>query len=274
MKKKYLDAINKINCALPLDRQVVGVRFLFTKEEFDSAITTQPKGKMPYCKMVTNATTGRSVKVNFDNFGCFASARALGIVALDDFYTAGHYYGKPKLYQDYPTAREVTNNISILDHQCYGVEVRPLKEFDLTPHIVIIVSTPVNIMRMVQGYTYKYGTHKSYKFIGNQAMCAESTAHPYKENSINISLLCSGARKSGLNDDELSMGLPLTQFVNMVDGLCETITPVETNKRKKTIEENFEKEKIKNISIEYNKNYSDGMYTRDLEFFKDQRKLN
>lgn len=266
-KEKYIKAVRKANCALDLKRKIIGVRFLFSKEEFEQAETEKPSGKMPYCRMITNASAGKSVKVDFDNFGCFASARVLGIAEMDDWYVSGRYYGYCGLYQDFPTAREITDNISKCNHKVYGLEIRPLNEFNMAPHIVIIISNTFNIMRLVQGYTYKYGTHSTYKFIGNQAMCAECTAHPYSTNDINVSLLCAGARKSGINEDEIALGIPLTKFVVMVDGLCETITPVESNIRKKAIEENFIKNEISDVEIIYNKNYGDSLHKYDFEHF-------
>lgn len=268
-KSKYIDAAKKANCSLELERKIVGVRFIFSEDEFNQAEAKKPLARMSYCRMVTRATKGEGMKVDIDNFGCFAAARVLGIVDLDDWYTSGHYYGNCGLYEDVPTAKEVTDNMSMCDHKAYGIEIKPLEDFSIDPHIVIIISNPFNIMRLIQGYSYKYGTHSSYKFIGSQAMCSESTANPYKTNNINLSLLCAGARRSGLNKDELAIGITLTKFIAMVDGLCKTITPVESNKRKKIIEENFNSHNTSDVEIIYNKNYGDDMTKYDTAHFID-----
>ncbi len=147
------------------------------------------------------------------------------------------------------------------------IQIRPLETFSVAPHIVIILSTPFNIMRLAQGYAYKFGNCGSYKFIGNQAICAEATAHPYATNDMNLSLLCAGARKSGLKKDELAMGITLTKFCAMVDGLCKTITPVETNSRKKHIIEQFNRTPDFDVSIVLNTNYGDAMMRYDLAHF-------
>ena len=62
------------------------------------------------------------------------------------------------------------------------------------PDVVIVVSTPYNIMRLIQGYSYYYGSYKGFKMAGNQAMCAEITACTYVTNEINTSMMCSGTR--------------------------------------------------------------------------------
>lgn len=267
-KEKYIDAVKKMNCVLDLKRKVVGVRFLFTVEEFESAQAEKPKGRMPYCKMINRAMDGEKIKVDFDNFGCFAAARVLGIVDLDDWYTSGHYYGECGLYQDMPTAKEITDSISKCNHKCYGIEIMPLEEFKIEPHIVIIATNTFNTMRLIQGHAYKYGTHKGYKFIGGQAMCAECTAHPYATNDINISLLCVGTRRSGFNEDEIGIGIPLRKFLEMVDGLCKTVTPAEPNLTKKVIEEKLNIHGVSDVEIIYNKNYGDNMHKHDFAYFK------
>jgi len=268
-KSIYVDAVEKANCALELQRRIVGVRFLFSQEEFDRANAPKPSARFSYCKMVTKATQGKAMKVDVDNFGCFAAARVLGIVELDDWYTSGHYYGNCGLYEDFPTGKEVTDHMSMCGHKAFGLEIKPLEEFEIAPHVVITVSNPFSIMRLIQGYSYKFGTHDSYKFIGGQAMCSESTAQPYKTNDINISLLCAGARRSGLNEDELAVGITLAKFVAMVDGLCKTITPVETNARKKRIQENFDRVGISEISIIPNTSYGEAMHKYDHAHFID-----
>jgi len=72
-KLTYVDAVEKAHCALDLQRRIVGVRFLFSKEEFDLAASPITSARYSYCKMVTKATKGEAMKVDVDNFGCFAA---------------------------------------------------------------------------------------------------------------------------------------------------------------------------------------------------------
>lgn len=265
--RDYRLEVENLTCALSLDRKIVGIRFIFTEEEFSQCNAESLNSRVIYCRMVKNAIEGRSLKANVDNFGCFAGARALGIVELDHYYMSGHYYGKSGLYENQPTARIVTEEISKISHKAYGIEVRTLEDFDQPPHTVIIFSNTLNAMRMVQGYSYKYGTNSSYKFIGNQAMCSELTACPYENNDINLSMLCKGVRNQGFGDGEVGIGIPLTKFIQMVDGVCETITPVGSNIRKKEIAMSFDKKGIANVDIELNKSYGDGMHEYDMKHF-------
>ena len=264
---RYADAVERANCALDLSKQIVGIRFLFSKEAFDAAEPEQPERRMSYCRMVAGAARGKEMKVDVTNFECFASARVLGIVGLDDWYTSGNYYGTCGLYEDFATAKEVTDHMSMCGHKAYGLEVKPLKNFTAEPHVAIVISIPFNIMRLVQGYSYKFGTYAGYKFIGNQAMCSECTAQPYKANAINLSLMCAGARQNGMKKDELAIGVTANKFVAMIDGLCKTITPVELDPRKKQIQENFSGAGISDVDIVPDTNYWVAMSEYDSKQF-------
>lgn len=102
--------------------------------------------------------------------------------------------------------------------------------------IVIIIDTPYTIMRIVQGYTYNYGVAKNIRFAGNQGVCSELTARPYEENDINISLLCSNTRFScKWEDGEMGVGMPYKIFLNVIQGVLQTLNPTEHDYKKEEI---------------------------------------
>lgn len=263
----YTELTARVNSVLEMKRKIVGVKFIHSEDEFSKAEAPNSKKKMSYCRMVKEASIGKKIKSNFDNFSCFAGARALGIVDVDEGYKSGAYYDGCGLYQDLSTAKDATNKITICDHSVYGVLVKPLEDFKLKPEIIIIVTNPFNAMRLVQGYTYKYGPYSDFKMMGNQAICSECTAYPYETDNISLSLLCAGARKSGFDQDEVGVGITLNKFRQMVDGLCSTVTPVENNQNKRVIEAKLKRNKINDVDITYNKNYGDKLRRYDLDLF-------
>ena len=214
------------------------------------------------------------MKSNFDNFGCFGGARALGIVDIDTFYQSGRFFAPRGLYKDLATSRYVTEKIERINCEVYGLWVGPLKECSVAPDVIIILAKPYQIMRLVQGYTYTYGTCKNIKMAGNQAICAESTAHPYNYNDMNLSSGCKGTRNSGMNEDEMSLGIVYSKFAGLIDGLCMTISAIETNDNKEKIQKELDKTSIKNIPVIKNTNYGVPFFKRDLPYFDNQRKEN
>lgn len=273
-KEEVKNAVVKANCALELERRIAGVKFLFTQKEFDQADSPQLKSKMRYCGMVEHAMRGQNLKADFENFGCFGGGRALGIVEREEFYLNGRFFSTRGLYHDLSTSKEVSTHIAGCRHRAYGVEIKPVEEFVNEPDVVIIVTNPNNIMRLVQGYTYHFGTHGTYKMIGNQALCAECTAHPYESNDINMSVLCAGPRSVGMNDTEMAVGMPFNKFVKVIDGLCMTITPVEQNKTKEKIIERLKQNNVTDVTVHLNRNYGKPFFNRDYAYFSQQREKN
>jgi uncharacterized protein (DUF169 family) len=262
-RRKVKDAVARANCALKLDRKIAGVKFLFDEEEYCRAEAKKLKAKLPYCVMVKAAMSGKSVKALLENFGCLSSARALGVLAVDEMVSSGRHYRRLGLYQDFATSKNVQQNMTMCRHKAHGVMIKPVEEYVEAPDVVLIVTNPYNAMRIIQGYTHIYGYHTSYKMAGNQAVCSECTAYPFESNNINVSLLCSGTRRMGKwGDDELGVGLPFNKFTSVIDGLCATLNPTEPNEKKAEIASRLKEQGETDLEIEYDRNYYTGLYVK------------
>jgi len=249
-------SVTKANCALELNRRIVGMKFLFTEEEFQQADAKAIKVPIHYCAMVKSATAGHGIKAAAENFGCPGGARALGIVEPEETFASGRHYFGLGLYQDLITAKNARNNMTLCQHKAYGVMVKPLEEFNEEPDIVIMIANSYTAMRIVQGYTYMYGIHTDYKLSGNQALCSECTAYPFESNNVNISMLCGGTRNmAGWEVDEIGIGIPFNRFISVIDGVYKTVNAMEPNRNKTKIEEKLKQNGLNDLEIEYDKNY-------------------
>ena len=121
---------------------------------------------------------GHSLKAVLDNFGCRASARALGIIPPDELFSSGRHYNNLGLYQDLAVSKNIQQNMTLCRHQAYGVMVKPLASFSAPPDVVLVVGIPFQAMRIIQAFTYHFGYHTNFRMSGNQALCSECTAHP------------------------------------------------------------------------------------------------
>lgn len=245
-------------------RKAVGIKFLFDKKEYDDFDADENKGMMPYCTMVRNATNGRSVKANIDHFACVTSARALGLIKPNNDAISGRVHREMGVYSDLTISRSVAKDMVYCEHEIYGVGIKPLEEYTEEPDVLIIVTNPLNVMRILQGYTYHNGQVKTIKMAGMQAICQECTSYPYETNTINTSMMCSGTRHvAQWGEDEMAVGIPYNKFKYVVDGIRNTVNPMEKNDRKEKIEKRLTENNLHSlIDIEYNKNYYTGVYTR------------
>lgn len=255
------DAVEKAYCALDLKWKIIGVKFLFDRDEFEQAEAKQATAIMPYCVMVKRAMLGNTVKAVFDDFGCRASARALGIMPPDDLFLSGRHYNRLGLYRDLTVSKNIQQNMTLCQHQAYGIMLKPLEKYSVDPDVVLVLGNPCQAMRIVQAYTHQFGYHTNFKMAGNQAICSECTAYPFESNSINISMLCAGTRfMCGWGDEELAIGFPFNRFLQIIDGLYATINATEPDRKKIRIEARFAEHKRADLKIIFGKNYYTGLY--------------
>lgn len=254
--KKLGQTVIKMNCALEMKRKIAGIKFLFSREEYEAVDARQVKSKLSYCVMVKLAMSGRAIKATGDDMACMGGARATGLKENVEYNKSGQNGHKLGLYHDMATAKNAIDGMSYCDHHPFGVMVKPLDEFEQDPDVVIIVTNAYNTMRIVQAYSYYYGIKKNYIMTGNQAICSESTAYPYLNNDINVSLLCIGTRhKAGWKDDELAVAFPFNRFNKITDAVMETINIMDNNSKKRVIERKLRENNIYDFEIKYNCNY-------------------
>lgn len=245
---KIAEKINKLYSSIELKKKIVGVKFIFSEEEFNSYDTEPVKHKLSYCMMVRIASSGKSVKVKKEHFYCTSSARALGIIKSNSYHDSGRAYYSYGLYDSLGTAKSVHEEVTYINHEIYGMLIKPIEEFETEPDIAITIAEPYSVMRIMQGYTYTYGIAKNIRFAGNQGVCSELTARPYENNDMNVSLLCSNTRFScKWEDSEMGVGMPYKMFLNVLEGILKTLNPTEPDFKK---EEIIERGNYKNVEMD------------------------
>lgn len=256
LEKQTLDNIEKMKAVLDLEREIVGIKFLFNEEDFEKADAPLVEHSMYYCLMVKQAMSGQALKAKRESFSCKGSVRALGLEAPDAYFTSGQHYSRLGIYEDLTVSKAIVKSMTLCNHLAYGMMIKPLHTFDVKPDVVLMVTTPMEAMRIIQGYTYKYGTTNQLKMSGNQAVCSECTAYPLENNTINLSVLCGGTRAvARWKESEMGIGLPFNQFDAMAEGVIKTMNPEESNTRKKEIENKLKEANITDIPVHYNENY-------------------
>lgn len=255
-REQMLQAILHLNCALELSRKIVGVKFLFDEQEFQAAEARTVRCKMNYCVMVKLAANGTGFKATGADLACVAGGRALGLIEIDDLHRSGQNGRNLGLYADLSTAKSVRDRMTYCTHRAYGVVIKPLEDFRDQPDVVLMVTSPYNAMRLVQGYSYHHGLHATFQMTGNQAICSESTALPYLTNDINVSLLCIGTRhRAGWQDNELAVGFAFSHLQTVTQGVMDTINIMDSDEKKMGIERKLRENGITEPVVRYHCNY-------------------
>lgn len=253
--------IEKLTNLLQFNRQIVGVRFIYDKEDFEACPAQRILYSLPYCMMVKAATAGHNIKATAENIGCFAAARVLGMTEVTESYKSGEDYMGFGMFDNQKVSKKVCDNISINERTPYGVELGPYAEMEKNPDVVIIVTVPYNAMRLIQGYNYYNGTYNNYKMGGLQAMCAEITAYTYVSQNINTSMMCAGTRfLAKWGRDEMAVGLPFSKFDETVEGVFHTADPLERDGDKQRILDRFSESDQEAPSLHMGQNYDTNYY--------------
>jgi uncharacterized protein (DUF169 family) len=247
----------RFQALLDLSYKTIAVRLIFDEDEYVALPVTEPlEGKINYCQMVRAAGKGNSIKATAKHFHCLAGASTIGLIEFPQYLISGRGYYDLKMYCNFPVARDIAKHMAICKHKAYGILVEPLEKSQTLPDVIIVVTSPYNAMRIVQGYSFEFGTNTTFQMTGNQAFCSECTAYPIEHNRINMSILCSGTRmRCGWKEDELAIGLPFQMFEKVLNGIRETVNPVESNENKLRIEERLRLLGEEIPVIEMNRNY-------------------
>lgn len=256
------NSVDLIESYLDLDRKPVGIKFFFDKDEFENFEIPQRNSKVTYCNSVQLASKGSAMKLTKENQACPNGAMALKMKEVPEPMANGKGRFSKNIYKDVETSKSISDEMQFLKEEPVGMVVMPLEDYKEDPDVVVMVSSPYNIMRMIQGHGYFNGYTNNLKTVGLQAVCHDLTTYPYNTRDINITLLCPGTRLvADWQVDEIGMGIPFEKWNEVVKGVKETTNPFERNDKKKGIEKRLKERGLDASGIKFNENYDDGSYT-------------
>jgi uncharacterized protein (DUF169 family) len=262
-KYDWRQAEKKLTALLGLSRRPVSVKLLKTAAEYEACDFAEPKSGLPYCTAVANAGRGRAYKLDLKHDRCAASAVALGLKPVEDYRLSGQMHLDLKVYKDLAVSHGVAADMVYCQEQNAGVAVAPLGESSADPDLVLVVANAKAAMRILQGYAYHYGQLKNIKMAGMCAMCQECTSYPLVYDQINVSMLCSGTRCVGRWDEnELAVGIPAHFLPEVIDGIWQTVQPMESAKNKELIIKRLKGAGIKEPELDFKHTYYSYSYGR------------
>lgn len=262
--------VNRMTKALGLHREIVGVRFLYFKHEYDSLELKEYGRKTSYCMMVKHAMDGNHFKAKLEYFACRCAIEALGLDHEMDCVESGQRYYSLNLYESRAVAKDVTKDISRIKQKIQGIEIGPLEQLE-DADVVMFMVNAYQLMRVVQGYTYKWGIPKNLHMAGNQGVCADLTAGPFEDNEMNFSILCAGTRKMcAWGDDELGVGLPIQQFAPLTEGVIQTMNYIDYPNHKDEISKRLDDPMELGVAVDKKLHYGKlgAPYVRPSEYKK------
>ncbi|MBP2132530.1 uncharacterized protein (DUF169 family) [Methanomicrobium sp. W14] len=215
-KKPDYGKISKILVeTLKLPQSPVAVKLAKSPEGIPEGVE-EIKDTVRHCQMV--AMAGREGKIFYaraDKHACAGGAWALGLKEITPSLQTGEFYFKLGKFESWASCMRTIKSIpnvhktSSTEPATYATVYAPLEKTPFDPHVIIIVSQPVMMLKFAQALLYKMGGRIHSEFSGIQSVCADACTQPYLTGKANISLGCDGSRKfSGIDDDYMVMGIP------------------------------------------------------------------
>lgn len=225
-----------IQIYLDLEREPVGVQFLHTEEDYNNLELFERENRVSYCNAVALASTGTAMKVKLNHQACPNGSSALGLMDVPKPMQTGAKRHELGIYDSVETSKKMFDEMNLNTQKEYGIAVASLGQANFDPDVVIVISKSYNIMRIIQGYSYKHGYDTNIKTVGLQAVCHDLTTAPMLNDGINISFLCPGTRLvANWDEDELGVGVSFSKWFDAVDGVIQTTNPFERNAKKDAI---------------------------------------
>ena len=207
---QYAEAAETLKTVLGLKGSPVAIKFAASKEEIPAGMQELDK-TIRHCSMVNLARSeGKIFYATSGKHECNGGAWSLGLREITPTLKSGEFYFKLGKFDSAAACKRTIDKVPHLGSgDTFATLYAPLEKTPFTPHVVMIVTTPRNMLKLAQSSLFRLGGRIYAEFSGIQSVCSDATAQTYLTGRPNFSLGCDGSRKfSGIADDELVMGLP------------------------------------------------------------------
>lgn len=202
---QYFSKMIKEN--LNLKSNPVAIKFILHKEDIPKNIE-KIQEKIRHCEMVQKASKGEVFYSTSEEQLCKGGSSVIGIEKTPEKTPSGEFYYALGRFKSLGSAKRTLDSIPKIDLDSYAVVYSSLEKTDFLPDVVVIIANPAQAMKVSQAIVYTLGGRLEVDFSGIQSVCADAVAAPFINKRPNMTLGCSGSRKSAdIKDDELIIGL-------------------------------------------------------------------
>jgi uncharacterized protein (DUF169 family) len=202
---------------LGLEGSPVAFRFAHTKDEIPEGMGEAPE-TLRHCKMVAMARhDGAVFFAPSEKHLCNGGAWALGLRPLTESLRTGDFYFKLGKFASRAACRRTIDRIPhLVSGETYATMYAPLEATPFDPEVVLIVTTPLAMLKLAQAALHGLGGRHTANFSGIQSVCSDATAQTFLTGAPNVSLGCDGSRRfSGIEAHELVMGIPAERLAEI-----------------------------------------------------------
>jgi len=210
---------DEIKNDLNLKLDPVAIKFISNIEDIPDNID-KIENKMRHCEMVQKAANGDIFYSTSDEQLCKGGSSALGLEEAPKKIASGEFYHGLGRFHSLDSAKNTLDSIPKIDFKSNAILYSPLEKAKFVPDVVVIITNPVQAMRISQAFVYKLHERIEADFSGIQSVCADAVAGPISNKKPNVTLGCSGSREyADIKDEEVIIGLNGENLPHIVEAL-------------------------------------------------------
>ena len=101
-----------------------------------------------------------------------------------------------------------------------GVVISPITRTKIAPDVILVYGNPAQIMRLIQGTTYKEGKKLKTELLGITGSCTGGIIRAFNTGECQVAILGGGDRTFALSyDNEMLFAIPAAKAEEVVSGM-------------------------------------------------------
>jgi uncharacterized protein (DUF169 family) len=212
---------------LHLKTSPVAVHLVQENEELPSGIPRIGEN-IRHCQMVDSVRRkGFQFYSVLEDHMCKGGAAVMGLSEMGEKLKTGEVYYHLNHFGSLDAAKSTMEKVPrVAGNSVKAVVYSPLEKTTFKPDVVLIITTPKQVMELSQALLHNSGGRVNASFAGKQSVCADGVAYPFLSGEAGVTVGCSGSRKyTEIKDDEMIISIP----VDMLPGLVASARTMFSN---------------------------------------------
>jgi uncharacterized protein (DUF169 family) len=185
----------------------------------------RPKAPLNVCQFIGQARHhGRKVVATPEDQVCNVGALVTGAYPYDDMMKQGEIAKKDGARKTPELCEAMFQTLPRLPFgEAKAIAFAPFDKMDLGPDQIIVYGTPLQILKLIQGYVYAHEPRFTMSTCAKYGVCVEGIALAYTTGKPSVSFPCRGERVSSIvQDQELTITLPYALLPEVIEGFEKT----------------------------------------------------
>jgi len=219
--EKWKNIGKEIEEILRLQTYPLAVKFFNHEEDFPEK-TRRPEEKIAICQALTLCRKyGWTMGITETDSGCPGASLTYGWNSPITHSQLAQFFQIAGYASDENGAQKIVEHLDKLESGKYGgVVISPLTRTKIEPDVILVYGNPAQMMRLLQGTTYKEGKKLKSELAGIMASCTAGIIRTFKTDEYQLVVPGNGDRVfAATQDNELLFTIPPTKAEEIIYGM-------------------------------------------------------